>query len=265
MRVVCIHDEEEGLSVGQVRGRLQEPDALTEDPRGEPVLLTPAVLGVGEVLEHDLFGVRGVGSTDERLFYPPVRGRRPRHEEVPFLAPDPLEGAESPVETVGGPELVEGVGDKERLVVLLQQYLRKRRLLIRYRLPAPERHVVFGYVPEFPAPEREAPESRVDTPPGWYGRDRLGIRVGEEEALLGEGVEVRGLYPAVAVGADVVFPQGVYYHQDYVQDLTASIDMLSRPSVAAADYTARPGRYRHALSAADRKPTPSSLRRQFGP
>src|SRR5829696_6686904 len=81
---------------------------------------------------------------------------------------------------------------------------------------------------------------------------------------LARASRLGGLYPVVAVGADVVFPQGVYYHQDYVQNRTASIDMLSRLSVAAADYTARPGRYRNALSAADTEPTPSSLQRRRG-
>ena len=56
----------------------------------------------------------------------------------------------------------------------------------------------------------------MDGPPGQDGRDRLGIRVGEEEALLGQRVEVRCVDPVVAVGTDVIPSQTVHYHHDYV-------------------------------------------------
>jgi hypothetical protein len=66
--VVGVDHEEEGLPAREVRGGLQELRPLREDPRGEPVLFRSTVLGVGEVLKHDLLGVRGVGAADERLF-----------------------------------------------------------------------------------------------------------------------------------------------------------------------------------------------------
>src|SRR5918994_7543426 len=70
----------------------------------------------------------------------------------------------------------------------------------------------------------------MDTPPRRYGGDRLGVRVGEEQALLSEGVEVRSLDPAVAVGADVIPSQTVYDHQGYVQAvLPPSIHFLAPP------------------------------------
>src|SRR3712207_7747437 len=74
-------------------------------------------------------------------------------------------------------------------------------------LPTPQAHVVL--VPLLPVPERERTDARVDPAPRRDGGNRLGVGAGEEQALVGERVEVGRLYPVVAVGPDVVLPQAV--------------------------------------------------------
>ena len=64
---------------------------------------------------------------------------------------------------------------------------------------------------------RPGPHPRVDGASGRQGGHRLGVGAGEQQALFGEGVEGGGLDPGVAVGADVVPPEGVYDDQDDVQ------------------------------------------------
>src|ERR671916_852739 len=191
-------------------GRLQELHALHEHLRGEPVLLALAARRVGEVLEHDVPGVRGAWAPDQDIVYPLRRGLRARPEQVPLLPPDEVEDVEAAVHVVEGPELVQGVGHEEVLVALVGEDLGERRLVARDGLPTPQAHVVL--VPLLPVPERERTDARVDPAPRRDGGNRLGIGAGETQALVGERVEVGGLYPVVAVGPDVVLPQTIDYH-----------------------------------------------------
>src|SRR5829696_6371290 len=50
----------------------------------------------------------------------------------------------------------------------------------------------------------------------------------EQQALPCEGVEGRGLYPGVAVGADVVLPEAVYDHQDHVRTSPPAREVVIR-------------------------------------
>ena len=122
---------------------------------------------------------------------------------VPLLAPDHVVSPESPAEVHG--ELYIGVGHQVGAEALFRQYLRHRSLSGGDRLP-----------PEGGRSGGPGPHPCVDGTPH---RDRghgLGVGLGEEQALFGEGIEGGGLYPVVAVGADVILPQGVYDHQDDV-------------------------------------------------
>src|SRR3712207_6269886 len=85
------------------------------------------------------------------------------------------------------------------------EYLGQRGLIFRDRSPP-----VSGRF------EGEGSRPRVDRSPGWDGWHSVRVRAGEAQTLLGEGVEVWGLYPGVAVGPDVVLSQAVQNDQDDV-------------------------------------------------
>ena len=139
---------------------------------------------------------------------------------VPRLAPDKVEDVEAAVEIVGGLELVQGVGDEQGLVTVRLENLSQRNLPVGDRLPPVASYVIaLGRVP---VPERRGPEACVDGPPRAKGGQRFGVSIGETQAFSGQGVEVGGFDPGIALGADVVFPQAIKDHHDHV-DLVLSV------------------------------------------
>src|SRR5215217_1912694 len=94
-------------------------------------------------------------------------------------------------------------------------------------------------------PERERPYTRVDRAPRQDGWEGLGVRAVEAQALLGEGVEVGGLYPVVSVDAEVVPSQAVYDHQYYVHSRSPARKVLFGHLCKAVGQAAAPGRAEH--------------------
>src|SRR5215210_4149958 len=124
-----------------------------------------------------------------------------------------------------------------------EEDLGEGNLSSRDRLPAPEVDVLV--VPLLPVPERERPYPRVDRTPRQDGRQGLGVGAVETQALPGEGVEVGGLYPVVAVDAQVVSSQAVYDHQYYVHSRSPARKVLLGHLCKAVGQAAAPGRAEH--------------------
>ncbi len=181
----------------------QPSDGLPESPSGEPVRLggpAPHVReAVVEVVPNAAVGevagqVRQV--LDVSLDGDPV--------PVRLMPPNPLPYLEAPVEVHRWLEHVVGRREEGRRVTAVSEALRHRHLLLWYRLPA-------GYEDGVPLvlfvpPAWECPHPGVQSPPNGQSRQRLGVGVLEPDALLGEGVDVRGPDPVVAVAPDVVPP-----------------------------------------------------------
>src|ERR671921_2345671 len=240
VRVVVVDQHEERLALLR---HLQVLGRLGEYLRGEPVLLVLAANGVRVVLVHDLLGVRGAWAADQSVLHLLLGGGRRRPEEVSLLPPDEVEGVESPVHIVEGPELVQRVGDHQVVEALFEEDLGEGNLSSRDGLPAPEADILV--IPLLPVPERERPYTRVDRAPRQDGRQGLGVRAVETQALFGEGVEVGGLYPVVAVDPEVVSSQAVYDHQYYVHSRSPARKVLFGHLCNAAGQAAAPGRAEH--------------------
>src|SRR5215212_5731456 len=240
VRVVVVDEHEEGLALLR---HLQVLCRLGEHLRGEPVLLSLTAHGVRVVLMHDLLGVRGARASDQGVLHLLLGGRRRRPEVVSLLAPDEVESVEAPVHVVEGPELVQRVCDHQVVEALAEEDLGEGNLSSRDRLPAPEVDILI--VPLLPVPERERPYPRVDRAPRQDGWQRLGVRAVEAQALLCEGVEVGGLYPLIAVDAEVVSSQAVYDHQYHVHSRSPARKVLVGHLCKAVGQAAAPGRTEH--------------------
>src|SRR5215211_5987158 len=238
--VVVVDEHEEWLALLR---HLQVLGSLGEYLRGEPVLLSLTAHGVRVVLVHDLLGVRGARAPDQGVLHLLLGGRRRRPEEVSLLAPDEVEGVEAPVHVVEGPELVQRVCDHQVVEALSEEDLAEGNLSSRDRLPAPKVDVLV--VPLLPVPERERPYPRVDRTPRQDGGQGLGVRAVEAQAIPGQGVEVGGLYPVVAVDAEVVSSQAVYDHQYYVHSRSPARKVLVGHLCKAVGQAAAPGRAEH--------------------
>src|SRR5215213_6968903 len=240
MRVVVVDEHEERLALLR---HLQVLGRLGEHLRGEPVLLTLTAHGVRVVLVHDLLGVRGARASDQGVLHLLLGGRRRRPEEISLLTPDEVEGVEAPVHIVERPELVQRVCDHQVVETLSEEDLGEGNLSSRDRLPAPEADILV--VPLLPVPERERPYPRVDRAPSQDGRQGLGVRAVEAQALPGDGVEVGGLYPVVAVDPEVVSSQTVYDHQYHVHSRSPARKVLVGHLCKAVGQAAAPGRTEH--------------------
>src|SRR5215211_7909204 len=240
VRVVVVDQHEERLALLR---HLQVLGRLGEHLRGEPVLLTLTAHGVRVVLVHDLLGVRGARASDQGVLHLLLGGRRRRPEEISLLTPDEVEGVEAPVHIVERPELVQRVCDHQVVETLSEEDLGEGNLSSRDRLPAPEADILV--VPLLPVPERERPYPRVDRAPSQDGRQGLGVRAVEAQALPGDGVEVGGLYPVVAVDPEVVSSQTVYDHQYHVHSRSPARKVLVGHLCKAVGQAAAPGRTEH--------------------
>jgi hypothetical protein len=230
--IVAVDHHEERLG-----RRRQEIRGFREDLRGEPVLLGPSPRSVGRVLAHRASHLR---HGPPHLL--PI-GRPMGPVSVPRLSPDEVEDVEAAVEVVGRLELVQGVGDEHGLITLPLENLRQCGLPNRVRLPPVAPYVIaLGSVP---VSERPGPEACVDGPPRTDGWQRLGVGIGESQALSGQAVEVGRFDPGIAVGTDVILPQTVHYHHDHV-GLGLSVRWTAAPG---GDYRgaeqARSSRTRH--------------------
>src|ERR671917_938745 len=125
------------------------------------------------------------------------------HVGIPFLASDHAVAVEAPAEVHR--ELDVGIGHEGGGIALYVQYLGQCSLPRRDRRPS-----------EVGRASGPGPHPGVDGTPGRYGGHGFRVGAGEEQALPGEGIEGRGLYPVVAVGAHVVFSQAVEDNQDDV-------------------------------------------------
>ena len=106
---------------------------------------------------------------------------------------------------------------------------------------------------------REGPEPRVDRAPRADRGQRLGVGSGEAQALPGECVQARRLYPTVTVGADVVLPQAVYDDQD---DVHLRRSGASPPPIRAAPAIPAPATFRKCRLVESSSPHPSPGRIQ---
>src|SRR5215211_4270511 len=240
VRVIVVDEHDEGLALLR---HLEVFGGFREHLRGEPVLLALAAQGVRPVLAHDLLGVRGARAADQGVLHLLLGGRRLGPEVVSLLAPDEVESVEAAVHVVEGPELVQRVRDYQVVETFCEQDLADGDLSSRDWLPAPEVDVLV--IPLLPVPEGERPYPRVDRALRQDGRQRLGVRAVEAQALLGEGVEVGGLYPVVAVDPEMVPSQAVYDHQYYVHSRSPARKVLVGHLCNAVGQGAAPGRAEH--------------------
>jgi hypothetical protein len=213
-----------------------------EHPWGEPVLFGLAVGGVGEVLPRLLSHVGDVARYRHR-FHPGVRDGHHRAVLVALLATDVVEGVEAPLEVVEGPVHVQVVCDDVGVEALSGEHLGEDDLILWDRCPPIRLEAVVAY--RVPVPEGPGPHPRVDGSPCRDGGDRLGVGAGEEEALLGQRVEVRGLDPAVAVSAYVVPSQAVQDHHDHVHLRSSLRKVLIGHLSEAVGQGAAAGRAEH--------------------
>ena len=192
---------------------------------GEPVLLALPALYVGQVLT----GLRALPEDNVTASHLLLGDSGGVFVAIILLAADHIVSPESPAEVHG--ELYIGVGHQVGAKTLFRQYLRHRSLSGGDRLP-----------PEGGRSGWPGPHPCVDGTPNLYRGHGLGVGLGEEQALFGEGIQSGGLYPIVAVGADVVLPQGVYDHQDDVRSCRPAREVLLGQPRHSVGESCAPGR-----------------------
>ena len=126
---------------------------------------------------------------------------------VSFLAADIVEDVEAALEVHGGFEHVLGVGYEGGVVALRLQGFGERYLIFWNPLPAGGKEGL-SFLGD-PVSKRPGAETRIDRPPG--GNRRYGLRVclGEPQTFFRERIQVRGLYPVVAISPDMILAKAV--------------------------------------------------------
>ena len=225
VRVVAVSHQEKRPVLPD--GLIQRLRGVGEHPGGEVVFFAVAALDVGEVLA----GLLALAE-DQVVFSHPLFVHRGRVLVGVFLlAPDRPVVVKAPTEVQIATKLDVGVGHEVGAEALSRERLGHRGLPGGY-----------GFPPVGGRAGRPGPHPRVDGAPGRQGGHRLGVGAGEQQALFGEGVEGGGLDPGVAVGADVVPPEGVNDHQDDVRPSPPAGQVLFRQARPLAGEPAAPGR-----------------------